>query len=292
MSVYLTILKKLLENVLIVLVCFLLFLYYFQKNIIYPSSYNGKKNYSETPDKYGIINYKSIKLLTEDNIVLDCYLLVTNKTNSNKPITIVVFCPNCGNIGSELLILKILHEECNYNVFIYSYRGYGKSTGQPSESGLKLDADRIMKYLTKESEDHINSLFFLYGRSLGGAVAAYVAYKFSDQIKGVVLENTFLSIPKVAIYNFPYLKYFTFFMTEKWNIEEIIPKIKSSISLLLLSSVNDEIVPPEHMDTIYKLSISKNKQIYKLQNSNHNNASSDPNYWCVLKLFIKKTIYE
>lgn len=89
------------------------------------------------------------------------------------------------------------------SVFIYSYRGYGNSEGSPSEKGLKLDADCVISHLSTDSF-HSKRKLVLYGRSLGGANALYIASKFRDLCDGVILENTFLSIRKVIPYIFPF----------------------------------------------------------------------------------------
>lgn len=80
----------------------------------------------------------------------------------------------------------------------FSYRGYGLSTGTPSEAGIKLDAQCVLRYLSDHSQIKSSSIV-LYGRSLGGAVAIYITTlpQASGFVKGVILENTFLSIPKL-----------------------------------------------------------------------------------------------
>ncbi len=75
-----------------------------------------------------------------------------------------------------------------------SYRGYGLSSGSPSEQGLKQDAQVAFEYLrNKKKSKHI----ILYGQSLGGAVALHLATKASPH--AVILENTFLSIVSLPL---------------------------------------------------------------------------------------------
>lgn len=59
---------------------------------------------------------------------------------------------------------------------------YGKSTGSPSEKGLKTDADTTLQYIF-EREELRNSPIILYGQSLGGAVAIYLAEKYQDEVR-------------------------------------------------------------------------------------------------------------
>jgi fermentation-respiration switch protein FrsA (DUF1100 family) len=89
---------------------------------------------------------------------------------------------------------------------------YGKSTGSPSEKGLKIDAETAIKYVFGR-EDLRNSPIMLYGQSLGGAVAIYLAEKHQDevpsaqslirkaywfQVDALIIENTFTDMPTVA----------------------------------------------------------------------------------------------
>src|SRR5271170_4736728 len=58
---------------------------------------------------------------------------------------------------------------------------YGKSSGSPSEKGLKIDAETALQYVFKREELR-NSPIILYGQSLGGAVAIYLAEKHQDEV--------------------------------------------------------------------------------------------------------------
>ena len=78
-------------------------------------------------------------------------------------------------------------------MLILAYRGYGDSEGIPSEDGLKLDADATLEY-AQNHDDIDNDRIFIFGRSLGGAVAIQLAMVQSNAIKGLIVENTFTSI--------------------------------------------------------------------------------------------------
>ena len=84
--------------------------------------------------------------------------------------TIIFFHENAGNIGNRLACIEALYFELEVNVLIVGYRGYGHSQGSPSESGLELDAEAIFKYAL-DNKDINNQKIFLFGKSLGGAVA-------------------------------------------------------------------------------------------------------------------------
>ncbi|GEQ71008.1 hypothetical protein JCM33374_g4689 [Metschnikowia sp. JCM 33374] len=266
-------------------------LYAFQNSLIYPASLNDGHGYCATPDELNMPDYEELYLTTEDGVEIQCYVLkqdAHSPTYTNK--TVLILSPNAGNIGHALQIVAVFYRSFGYNVVIYSYRGYGKSSGKPSEAGLKLDAKRIIDYVSKEDEQLSRSSLVLYGRSLGGAVAIYMASTFPNAIHGVILENTFLSIPKTVPHIFPALKYLTMFVNQVWDSERLVPTIPENIPLLLLSARKDEIVPPSHMDRIYSLSRASSKVMFKFENSSHNDTVAQPVYWDKVHGFIQEKV--
>ncbi|CCG22892.1 hypothetical protein CORT_0D00430 [Candida orthopsilosis Co 90-125] len=268
----------------------LLGLYYYQNSLIYPSSLNDGHGYCATPDEYGI-PYEALNLTTSDGETLQCYSM---KQDSKSPDytnkTVLMLSPNAGNIGHSLPIASIFYTKFGYNVFIYSYRGYGHSTGTPSEMGLKKDADTVVEYLIQNDNQYQQSSIVLYGRSLGGAVAIYIAATKSASIDGLVLENTFLSIRKTVPHIFPVLKYITSFVHQKWDSELLLSQVSPKIPVLLLSARKDEIVPPQHMDEIYNLLPSDCKDMVKFEDSYHNDTVLQESYWDTIHTFIRDKV--
>ncbi|KAG0690341.1 hypothetical protein C6P40_003159 [Pichia californica] len=270
-------------------------LYIFQRKLVYPSSLNNARTLVDKPDKYNL-PYEEITIVTDDNEKLQSYLLTHDSTDPNYANkTILILSPNAGNIGYFLPILHYIYQNLKYNVFIYSYRGYGSSTGSPSEYGLKKDADAVMRYISTNKQLSQSSII-LYGRSLGGAVSIYIAAKYGHLISGIILENTFLSIPKVVPYIFPLLSPFSFICSEIWNSEEDVKKINPDIPCLFLSGTEDEIVPPKHMKVLYDtISESSDKdrtgvKIWRDFKANHNNTIVSPGYWDTWEQFAKELV--
>ena len=265
-------------------------LYSYQSSLIYPATLNDGRGYCATPEEYDM-QYELVNLKTPDGETLQCYSLLHDPSSpsyANK--TVLILSPNAGNIGHALPIVSLFYTKFGYNVFIYSYRGYGKSTGSPSEAGLKIDAQTVMKYLTCENHQYSQSSIVLYGRSLGGAVAIYIASTMSASILGLILENTFLSIRKTVSHIFPLLKYLARFVHQHWDLESLVPTIPSDIPVLLMSARRDEIVPPGHMDKIFKLLKSTDKTFYSYKDSQHNDTVLQPLYWDRVHEFIKNKI--
>ena len=228
-------------------------------------------------------------ITTKDNESIQVYSFIHNE---EKRKTLLMFRPNAGNIGDSIPLIKILFESHNLNVVVWSYRGYGKSSGKPTEKGIKVDSESIYDFLVKKeliyepTNELIDKPLILHGTSIGGAVAINFAYEHKDVIDSLILENTFLSLHKVVPYIFPWLKHFTFLVTDKWQSESIIGKLDPQMNLLILNSMKDEIVPSSHSKELYELSNSKYKKIHRFNRGHHNDLIIQDGYFEILHEFL------
>lgn len=153
--------------------------------------------------------YETVTLKTCDNITLHAFWIRQPEEKCKFSPTFVYFHGNAGNMGHRLQNAWGIYHNLHSNVLMIEYRGYGLSKGSPSEKGLGIDGRTALDYLfTRHDLDH--NQIILFGRSLGGAVAIDVAsdIEYSDKIMCVIVENTFTSIPEMAIeLVHPYVKY-------------------------------------------------------------------------------------
>lgn len=188
-------------------------------------------------------DHEELLIPTIDGESLSAFLLRPENRSHAKGVTILMFHGNAGNIGHRLPIARVLVNDLNCTVLMLEYRGYGLSTGTPNEKGLIIDAQTGLDYI-RNREDLRRNKIVLYGQSIGGAVAIdLVAKNQADgDIKGLVLENTFLSIAKMIPAALPAAKWLTPFCHEYWRSELTIAKI-TDLPVLFLSGLQDEIVP-------------------------------------------------
>ncbi|KAL6951757.1 hypothetical protein ACO0OE_000273 [Hanseniaspora uvarum] len=264
-------------------------LYYNQNSLIYPSWVNNARVYVRKPE-FPLSNYfQEDYITTRDNESIQVYSFIHNE---EKRKTLLMFRPNAGNIGDSIPLIKILFESHNLNVVVWSYRGYGKSSGKPTEKGIKVDSESIYDFLVKKeliyepTNELIDKPLILHGTSIGGAVAINFAYEHKNVIDSLILENTFLSLHKVVPYIFPWLKHFTFLVTDKWQSESIIGKLDPQMNLLILNSMKDEIVPSSHSKELYELSNSKYKKIHRFNRGHHNDLIIQDGYFEILHEFL------
>ena len=89
-------------------------------------------------------------------------------------LTWLLFHGNGGNIGHRVPELALLHHRLGVNLFIFDYRGYGRSEGTPSEQGTYRDARAALRYLQDRDDTPMKRMVY-FGHSLGTAVAVELA---------------------------------------------------------------------------------------------------------------------
>ena len=117
------------------------------------------------------------------------------------PFTVLMCHGNGGNLMHLLDSLELFHN-LGLNCLAFDYRGYGNSGGRPTEAGTYLDAQAAYDWLTGAKGIPPEQII-LFGRSLGGSIAAHLAGRV--QAAGLVIESAFTSFPDVAAGFYPYL---------------------------------------------------------------------------------------
>jgi len=238
------------------------------------------------------LQHKEIKIKTKDNLTLYGWFIFKER-NPNLP-TFIYFHENAGNIGFRLHFSRYLVEKIKSNVLVIGYRGYGYSEGEPTEQGIMLDAEAILNYVYDEKSELIDYIdvnnLYIFGRSLGGAVAMYICDKLKPKIKGLVLENTFTSMPDMVDQIFPFLKHVkNILLTNHWPSKDRIKNLEYPI--YFISSERDELVPFAHMEELFTLATKaafKNKFIIKGGTHNESWQRCQHDYEQKLKEFLEK----
>ncbi|RFF27032.1 alpha/beta hydrolase [Wenzhouxiangella sp. 15181] len=194
-----------------------------------------------TPAQIGL-PYRDVTLSTEDGETLHGWWLPHDQPRA----TLLFFHGNAGNISHRLDSLKIFHE-LGLQVFIIDYRGYGQSSGKPSEAGVYRDAQAAWNWLT-ETEGVRPENIILFGRSLGGAVASRLAGRV--EAAGLIVESTFTSAPDIGAELYWWLPVRLLSRLE-FNAADHIRR--TDLPILIVHSLEDEIIPVEHGRRLYKI---------------------------------------
>lgn len=244
-------------------------IYLYQTALIYPSSFpEGSRTIVDSPEAYNL-PYTEHRLVTPDRVRLHVYA-ITHSDDTPRP-TILLLHANAGNMGHRLPIARIFYRRLGCHVVMLSYRGYGLSTGQPSEPGLRIDAQTVLDWI-REHPVLAGTHVLAYGQSIGGAVAIDLAARNPHTVRGLVVENTFLSIPQLIPTVIPFLRHFAFLCHEIWPSDVSITKLRSTTPALFLSGEMDELVPPEHMKKLFRLCPSTHKEIHVFPKGTHSTS--------------------
>ena len=205
-----------------------LFIYFYQRNLLYNPSENNYLN-----DKINF-NYKEIFIETDKNIKLKSWFI--NK-DLKKFKTVVFFHGNAGNLLNRVHKINELNK-LDINILLTSWRGFSENKGKPSEKNLYYDAQQIIDWLKVQGLD--NKDIVLYGESLGTGVATELASK--NNFGGIILESPFTSMVDTAKIYYPYLPV-NFLLKDRYDSKSKISDIKTPI--LIMHGKMDNIVPQQ-----------------------------------------------
>jgi fermentation-respiration switch protein FrsA (DUF1100 family) len=183
------------------------------------------------------LGFRDISFSAPDGVRLHGWLIA-----GRTPITLLYSHGNAGNIGDRVAIARLFVDQLGVGIFMYDYRGYGRSEGAPSERGLASDAIGARAALLREGVAAEHVVYF--GRSLGAAVTLDLA--LAHPPRGVVLESPFASVRAMGNAVLPGAGYL--FRT-RWDSLAKIGGLRAP--LLLIHGERDEIVPFEHGRTIF-----------------------------------------
>ena len=213
-----------------------------------------------TPRHVGL-EFQDLFFTTADGVRLNGWFIQHREAD----LTLVWFHGNAGNIGHRVENIRLLHDKLRINIFIFDYRGYGRSEGHISEAGTYRDGVAALEFVGKQLGVKSENLI-LFGRSLGAAVAAEMASRFDS--RALILETPFVSIREMAKSVFPLLPIGSLLQTRYDNLEKI-AKIK--VPLLVLHGDRDEVIPYEHGRRVFNAA-PEPKYFYTISGASHNDT--------------------
>uniref|UniRef100_A0A2P2I7T5 Protein ABHD13 n=1 Tax=Hirondellea gigas TaxID=1518452 RepID=A0A2P2I7T5_9CRUS len=208
-------------------------------------------------------------------------------------VTLLYLHGNAGNIGHRLANVCGLYNRLKCNVLMLEYRGFGFSSGHPSESGLYQDGAAALDYLhTRKDIDA--SKIVLFGRSLGGGVAIELASRGEARqlMRGLIIENTFTSIPDMAraiipkdnfILKLPLCCYKNKFLSR-------VKIVRVSVCTLVVSGQHDTLVPPRMALQLHQACGARHKRMVRFSLGTHNETWRCPGYYLAIKHFLDEVL--
>jgi fermentation-respiration switch protein FrsA (DUF1100 family) len=226
-----------------------------------------------TPAALGL-DADDLPVVTEDGVRLHGWWI----RGSGKRV-LLFFHGNAGNIADRLERTKILNTRFGLDVFLFDYRGYGRSQGSPSEEGLYRDARAV--YTAAVSAGFRPEQIVVFGESLGAAVAVDLARRWA--CAGLVLEAPFLSIPAVARIHYPFVP--AFFVRSRFDNLSKIADVTAP--KLILVPEFDEVVPPIQGRRLFETARGA-RELLVVPGAHHNDAFvvGGETYWGAWEKFL------
>ena len=214
------------------------------------------------------LEYETAWLPTQDGLHLYGWYVpqpAETSTPGDLGTVLLYFHGNAENISSLGYSLARWNA-AGFETLVIDYRGYGESEGQPSEEGTYLDALAAWEYLMKRGVPA--ERIVVWGRSLGGAVASWLASRHTPA--ALVLESTFTSAPDLAGDIYPWLPV-RLLSRYRYSSIDRLPQV--SCPVLIAHSPDDEIIPFQHAEELFAAA-NEPKRMFELHGGHNDGADA------------------
>lgn len=219
-----------------------------------------------TPKDWGLA-YDDVDFKSADGTKLNGWFL---KAKEEVPKGTIVFSHgNAGSIGHHLWFVAWLAKE-GYNVFMYDYRGFGKSGGVVNREGMVQDVNAAFEYVAKRP-DVDKEKIVSYGHSLGGAKSVTaLARKKLEGLRAIIIDGTFSSYQAMARVMGGELG--ASLITDELSPRESMNKITET-PLLVIHGDKDQVVPLAQARELYELA-NEPKTFFEVKGGSHGDSLS------------------
>ena len=230
----------------------------------YSQVYHPERILSATGGELGR-PFEDVSFAASDGVELNGWFFPGNTNSARARLAVLICHGNAGNISHRLGLCAALLAT-GVSVFVFDYRGYGRSRGHPTEEGTYRDAQAAHQWLQAKgfSGGHI----IAFGESLGGAVASELALR--ERLGGLVLQSTFTSIPDAGAELFPWLPV-RWLSTIHYDTLAKLPRLTGP--LLVMHSRADELIGFHHGEKNFAAA-NPPKLFWELK-GNHNDSLLD-----------------
>lgn len=202
------------------------------------SDWNGLKD----------IDYEEIILASKDEHKI--YYLLLN-TPEESIATIFLLHGSGANLSNWIEFCQPLIRG-GLRVFMMEYRGFSKSTGKSTHMNVLGDAINGINYLLHRFKENSSTKILLMGQSYGGQIAIRLASGYAGKINGLILEGTFTTFARIAVFSTPLLlKPFTgIILLNPYKVVKQIKKV--TVPVMIIPSRNDQRVPLKMGERLYQ----------------------------------------
>ena len=216
-----------------------LMLFIMQERMVFLARMPGR-TLEVTPRQVGF-EYDDVDFESSDGIRLHGWYVPAPERRG----TVLFLHGNAGNISHRLDSIAVFRE-LGLDTFIFDYRGYGQSEGRTSEDGTYKDAEAAWQYLVTE-RDTDPAEIVIFGRSIGGAVAAWLGTK--HKAAALIVESSFTSAVDMASRIYPFMPV-RLLTRLRYPVIDYVAATTSPV--LIVHSHDDEIIPFQMGQALYE----------------------------------------
>ena len=216
-----------------------------------------------TPAELGL-SAEELRLATPDGEQIHGYYLRQAGAAAATRPTLLVSHGNAGTVAGRLPRAALFLKNLDVDVVLYDYRGYGQSSGSPSEEGTYTDARAVYDWLIQRgvAAEHI----VLFGESLGCAVSIQLA--LDRAVRGVILEAPFSSVRAMAKLVLPWLPVGPLLRTRYDNLGKI---GRLAVPLFIAHGSEDEVIPQAQGTALFAAA-KEPKRFLSVPGAHHNDV--------------------
>ncbi len=188
---------------------------------------------------------------------------------ADKSAPVILYFHGNGEIVSDYDDLGPIYVKMGLNFFPVDYRGYGRSSGSPTVSGMMHDSHSIFKWIKQWlRQGGYSGAIIVMGRSLGSASALELAAHYENEIDGLIVESGFANI--IPLLRLVGIDVDGLGISEKDDLQNI-EKIRGfEKPVLIIHSEYDHIIPFSDGQALYNAAESQNKKFLKIPDADHN----------------------
>lgn len=248
----------------------------FQERLVYFPS----RELEATPGDLGMA-YREVRFPAGDGVALHGWFAPAENPRG----AALYFHGNAGNISHRLETVR-LARGLGLDIFLFDYRGYGQSEGRPTEEGTYADARGAWAWLTGEG-GRDPARIVLWGRSLGGAVAARLAAELDPPPAGLILESTFTSLPDMGAAVYPFLPV-RLIARMRYPVAEDLARVRCPV--LVAHSPSDEVVPYRFGERLYAVAPEPKRFLRLAGDHNHGWLATGREYVAAVDGFLAQAL--
>jgi fermentation-respiration switch protein FrsA (DUF1100 family) len=233
----------------------LVLLWFLQRSLIYFP-------FGSVPDpaSVGVPDAEPVTIATADGVTLQGWWVAAAQATA----TVIVFNGNAGNRGYRADLARGLRAR-GLHVLLFDYRGYGGSTGRPSEEGLATDARAVRAYVASRPDVDASRIVY-FGESLGAAVATGLAVEAPPA--ALVLRSPFTSLADIGQLHYPFLPVRRL-LRDRFPSLDRIPRVAAPVAVI--AGDRDGIIPLAQSRAIFDAA-REPKSWTVIEGADHNDA--------------------